>query len=70
MLDIEISIITYRKSIATCMSDSWSGFWLEIGFIDHLLVVTTSNYNSLIELHNLLTTRAHRLVFSFCYSLH
>jgi hypothetical protein len=29
-----------------CMSDSRRGFWI-IGFIDHLRIMTTSNYNSL-----------------------
>jgi hypothetical protein len=33
------------------MSDSRRGFGLYVGFIDHLRIVTTSNYNSLAELH-------------------
>jgi hypothetical protein len=37
------------------------GFGLVIGFIDHLQVVTISNYNSLTELHtqNITVTTAH-----------
>jgi hypothetical protein len=43
------------------MSDSRRGFILNIGFIDHLRIVTTSNYNSLTELHtpNITVTTAH-----------
>jgi hypothetical protein len=33
------------------MSDSRRGFGLDIGFSDHLQIVTTRNYNSLTELH-------------------
>jgi hypothetical protein len=36
-------------------------FWLEIGFIDHLWIVTSSNSNSLTELHtpDIALTTAH-----------
>jgi hypothetical protein len=43
------------------MSDSRRGFGFEIGFSDHLRIVTVSNCNSLTELHtpNLPVTTAH-----------
>jgi hypothetical protein len=50
-----------------CLS---TGFWI-IGFLDHLLIVTTSNYNSLTELNtpNITVTTAqssqHSLVVSW-----
>jgi hypothetical protein len=34
-----------------CYSDSQEGFGLDMGFIDHLQIVTTSNYDTLMELH-------------------
>jgi hypothetical protein len=34
-------------NIVTCMSDSRRGFGLDIGFFDHLQVVTTNNYNTI-----------------------
>jgi hypothetical protein len=45
----------------------WTGFVLVIGFIEHLQNITTSNYNSLTELHTpkITVTTAHRYkVFS------
>jgi hypothetical protein len=47
--------------IVTCMNDSQWGFGLDIGFIDHLCVVTTSTYNSLMGLHtsNISVTTPH-----------
>jgi hypothetical protein len=42
-------------------------FRSDIGFIDHLRVVTTNNYNSFTELHTLQFTSAHSIVFSVCY---
>jgi hypothetical protein len=37
----------------TCMSDSRRGFGLDIGFLDHLQVVTTNNYTTNAGFHTL-----------------
>jgi hypothetical protein len=34
-------------------------FGLEMGFIDHVQIITTSNYNALTNLHTLQITTAH-----------
>jgi hypothetical protein len=39
------------KHIAMHVSDPRRGFGLDIRFIDHLQIITTSNYNSLTVLH-------------------
>jgi hypothetical protein len=39
-----------------CQSDSRRGFGLEIGFIDHLQVITTNNYNTIANFHTLQIT--------------
>jgi hypothetical protein len=43
------------------MSDSRRGFGLDIGFIDHVRIVTTSNFKSLTGLHapNITGIKAH-----------
>jgi hypothetical protein len=42
-------------------SDPWRGFGLVIGFIEHVRIVNTSNYDRLKELHtpNITVTTAH-----------
>jgi hypothetical protein len=35
------------------------GFGLEVGFIDHVLIVTMSDYNTVANLHTLQITTAH-----------
>jgi ethanolamine utilization microcompartment shell protein EutS len=54
------------------MSDSRRGFGMDIGFIDkfNTQLVITFNYSAIADLHTLQITRAHRLTFSVCYSLH
>jgi hypothetical protein len=52
------------------MSDSRQDFGLEIEFTDHLQAVTTSYYYNHTKLHTLQINRAHRLLFSVCYSTH
>jgi hypothetical protein len=45
-----MTVFASYQTIVTCMSDPRRGFGLELGFIDHLQVVTTNNYNSIMEL--------------------
>jgi hypothetical protein len=47
----------------TCMSGNRRGIGLEIGFIDHLYVVTTNNYNTIANFHTLQITIAHTKSF-------
>jgi hypothetical protein len=44
------------------------GFWLEIGFIYHLRIVTTSNYNTIANLHTLQITTAHAKPSQFSFT--
>jgi hypothetical protein len=48
-------------NIVSCMNGSQQGFRLNIAFTDHLRIVTTSNYDSLTELHtpSITVTTAH-----------
>jgi hypothetical protein len=41
-----IDLIVYH--IVACMSDCRRGFGLDIRFIDHLQVITTNNYNTIV----------------------
>jgi hypothetical protein len=50
-------------NIVTCMV---LGFGLEIGFIDYLQVVPTSNYNAIANCHASQITTAHAKFFSVC----
>jgi hypothetical protein len=43
------------QNIVACLSGSRRGFGLDIALIDHLRIVTTSNYNSLTELHTIIS---------------
>jgi ethanolamine utilization microcompartment shell protein EutS len=70
MLQIISQVIIRRNvHIVMCMSDSWWGFGLDIGFIDHfnIQLVITLNYSAITELHTLQVTVTHTLVFSVCY---
>jgi hypothetical protein len=44
--------------IVTCMSEHETGFGLVIAFIEHLQVVTTSNYSAIDNTHNQQSTTA------------
>jgi hypothetical protein len=52
-----------------CMSDSRRSFGLEIGFTDHLQVVTTNNYNTIAIFHTLRITTAYVKSFQSAVSL-
>jgi hypothetical protein len=52
---------THKKTPKYCYMLEWlqRGFGLEIGFIDHLQIVTTRNYNAIANCHTLQITAAH-----------
>jgi hypothetical protein len=50
------------------MSDSRRGFGLDIGFTDHLQVVTTNNYSTIANFHTLQVTAAHAKSFQVAVS--
>jgi hypothetical protein len=73
---IKVTSMIRRKTIyiATCYVWPFRGFGLEIGFIDHLQVVLTGNYNSIANFPTLQITIAHILfsqsvVVSTCHFL-
>jgi hypothetical protein len=45
-------------------------FGLVIGFIEHLQIVTTSNYNAIANSHNLQFTTAHTKYSQFVFTSH
>jgi hypothetical protein len=51
--------------IVTCCSESWQSSRFEMGFIDHLQVVTTNNYNNIGNFHTLQITTAHAKSFQY-----
>jgi hypothetical protein len=56
------------RNTVTCMSDPRRGFGLEIGFIDHLQVVTVNDNNTIANFHTLQTTIAHPQSFQTSFS--
>jgi hypothetical protein len=56
-----ICVYSYILSHVWC--DYRQGFGLEIGFTDHLQVVTTSKYNTTVKFHTLKITTAHAKSF-------
>jgi hypothetical protein len=48
------------------MSDSRRGFGLEIGFTDHLQVITANHYNTIAHFRTFQITTAHAKSFSVC----
>jgi hypothetical protein len=57
-------------NIVTCISDYRRGFELEIALIDHLEVVTTSNYNTVANFHTLHFTTTHAKSFKSAVASH
>jgi hypothetical protein len=51
-----------------CVSDFRRGIGLEIGFIDHLQVVTSNNYNIIAIFHTLQITTAHGKFFQAVFT--
>jgi hypothetical protein len=51
-----------------CMNDCRRGFGFESGFIDHLQVVTTGNYNTVANFHTLHITTARAKSFQSAVS--
>jgi hypothetical protein len=66
-LHVDLLTISHELRV-TCMSDSRRGFGLEIGFIDHLQVLTTNHYSAIAALHTLQITTAHAKSFQFSVS--
>jgi hypothetical protein len=57
---------TRKDNIVTIFSDCRCGFELEIGFINHLQVVNTSNYNIIANSHNFTNHYCIREIFYGC----
>jgi hypothetical protein len=63
-----LALFTIIYVLSHVLSDSRWGFGLDIGFIDHLHVVTTKNYNTIANFHTLQITTAHTKSFQSAVS--
>jgi hypothetical protein len=60
--------VVWQTGIVTFLCDCWQGSGLETGFIDHLQVITTNDYNNIANFHTLQITTAHAKSFQSAFT--